>query len=66
MNLKKDIGLIHEINSKGERRVVPQDFKSDADDDFKPDLDWYLQNGYTQIENVKRELDQIAKEHSKI
>lgn len=63
MTQGKNRGCIHEINSKGQRRVIPADYISvneSEENDFKPDLEWYLNNGYTRIEDVKKELQKIA------
>lgn len=63
MDKRKVRGCIHEINSKGQRRVIPADYipiNESEGNDFKPDLEWYLNNGYTRIEDVKKELQKIA------
>ena len=66
MTNRKDVGCIHEINPMGQRRIIPVDYKpiNESDDqDFKPDIEWYLNNGYTRIEDVKKALGKIANGH---
>lgn len=58
-------GIIHVINSKGERKIIPyhdplkkdNPVNEDNNSEFSIDIDWYLNNGYTKFEDAIKEIE---------
>ena len=58
--------LVHLINDKGEKKVVESKrLNESVNDNFRIDIDWYLSNGYTPLEDAIREIEGSCYEQPK-
>ncbi len=55
--------LLHIITKSGKRKTIPfpgnqDNHINEADnDEYKIDIDWYLSNGYTKLEDAIKEIE---------
>ncbi|MDE6238644.1 MAG: hypothetical protein K2M54_01495 [Muribaculaceae bacterium] len=57
--------LLHIITKTGERTTIPfpgyNQINEAENDEYNVDIDWYLSNGYTKLEDAIKEIEKIWK-----
>ena len=60
---RKEKNLLHIITKNGEHKTIPfsannRNCINEADnEEYKIDIDWYLNNGYTKLEDAIKEIE---------
>lgn len=60
---------LHVINSKGEKTIMSWEeldsLNESKQEIYSHDIDWYLENGYSRIEDVINEFEEIVNDNHK-